>query len=132
MRYPESVIRYFTAVGTDGYEEINQVRMYPIADIRQENEDAIPGYVVCPLGYLNVASTVTGDCFCVDLNVRNSADEPRIVLVSHDEADENCPPDEIPTRMVKVADSFDEFIKRFRAGQLPSDYYDAKDAGYAP
>lgn len=128
--YPESVIRRYRSGELEKFAEINGVRMHPAGCLQEENEDATPGYVIAPLGYLNVASTVTGDAFCVDLNVRNESGEPRVVLASHDEIYEDSPPDEIPTKMVKVTDSFDEFIARFNAETLPSGYYDAKGAGY--
>lgn len=124
MGYPELVVQFFGKESPTETIDINGVRIYPVADIREENEMAIPGYVIVEHGYLNIASTEYGDTYCVDLNTKNAKGEPRIVLVGHDKIEEDMDPGEITDAIIPIADSFDEFLTRFKNGDLPSDYWD--------
>ena len=125
--YPGSVIQHFRSSEPRDWVEVNGVRMYPVSHIREENEQAIPGYVVRPMGYLNIGSTDVGDTYCVDLNTRNDKGEPAVVLVSHEEVRDDSSPDDVSAAMIKIADSFGEFLSRFKSGDLPSQYFEAKE-----
>jgi hypothetical protein len=126
MNYPSSVIDFFKIFNQQKEIEINEVRLFHALSIKEENEDAIPGYVISPLGYLNIGTTIYGDSYCLDTNTKNSKGDPIVVLASHDEIYEESTPEEIKKAVVKVADSFEEFIKRFYTSDLPSSYYDVK------
>lgn len=126
MSYPNSVIDFFKIFDQQKKIEVNEVRLSHSLSIKIENEDAIPGYVISPLGYLNIGTTIYGDSYCLDTNTKNPKGDPIVVLASHDEIYEESTPEEIKKAVVKVADSFEEFINLFYTSDLPSSYYDVK------
>lgn len=128
MGYPLSAISYFQRLEPSEPEDVNGVRMYPIKDIRVENEEANPGCIASPRGYLNIANTLLGDTYCLDINSKGHLGEPPVVLVSHDLVKEDVPHDEMPDSIIKVAESFDDFILLFKTGQLPADFWELKDS----
>ena len=124
---PESVINFFAwAEPVDGIE-IKGARLWPISELRVENEDAVPGYVIAPLHYPVIGSTLFGDVYCLDLPGVAADGEPAVMIASHDEIYEDSAPEEIPTKMSRIADSFSDFLRKFAAGELPSDYYDTRE-----
>ena len=126
MGYPESVIVFFRDFDQRKEIEINEIRLSHSDSIKEENQEAIPGYVISPLGYLNIGTTIYGDCYCLDTNTLNANGGPVVVLASHDEIEEESTPEEIKQRVIRVSDSFEEFIDKLHKSELPSDYYDIK------
>lgn len=126
--YPPSIIGHFQLSEPAELMDISGVRMYPIEVIRAENEDTTPGYIAMPLGYLNIASTMMGDAYCLDLNCKNDSGEHPVVLVSHDLVDEETTKKDMPDVTIQVAESFDEFLSLFNRGQLPADFWHLKDS----
>lgn len=126
MGYPESVVVFFTNFDQRDEIEINGIRLSHSDSIKEENEDATPGYVISPLGYLNIGTTIYGDSYCLDTNTLNANGSPVVVLASHDEIEEESTPEEIKKHIIKVTDSFEEFIDKLHKQELPSDYYDIK------
>lgn len=124
--YPAEVVAYFEEdVPGSGLDE-GDIRFGCVEDMRIENEDAVPGCAAAPAGYLNIASTVCGDCYCIDTNSTGQSGLHPVVLVSHDEVDEDMKPEEVREHTKRVCESFQEFLDRFYAHSLPTDYYDVE------
>ena len=119
MGYPNNIIKYFKNLKKHHINPkfVNEIN--PIEDVKVENEDAIPGLMVVPMGYLNLATTSDGDAFCVDINNNYS-----IVLVGHDLCEEGEKPEQMAKGIVKVAETFEEFIDKFHKGELPESFWD--------
>lgn len=119
---PSDILTFYKIAEPVECIEIENARLWPISELQIENEDAIPGYVIAPLGYIVIATTLTGDTFCLNLN--NTKDKPEIVIASHDEIYEGAKEEEIKAGIITISDSFLDFLNRFAEGNLPSDFYD--------
>jgi len=124
--YPADIIAFF--VKNEPLQQMDEagVRFGLISDMRIENEGAVPGIAAAPVGYLNIASTMYGDTYCVDINSTGTTGLHPIVMVSHDEVDEDTNPDDIHNGIKKICESFQEFLERFCAHSLPIDFYKAE------
>ncbi|MCP5006020.1 MAG: hypothetical protein GY941_19090 [Planctomycetes bacterium] len=121
---PESVLNFYAEAEPTDCIEINYARLWPISELRIENQDAVPGYIVSPLGFLVIGTTIEGDIYCIDTNSVDSDGQPPIVMVSHDEVYEGADEKEIKAGIVKVSKTFCDFLKDFSKGTLPTDFYE--------
>jgi hypothetical protein len=121
---PPSVIQFYEVAEPAEGIDIADARLWPIADLRAGNEDAIPGYVIAPMGYPVIGTTLYGDIYCLALSEASPDGEPPVLLASHDEIEEGAAPEEVRRHMVRVADSFPDFLRRFVKAALPISYYD--------
>jgi hypothetical protein len=122
--YPMAVCNFYRNAEPAMMLEINDVRLYPIADMKIENENAVPGCVIASLGYRVIGSTIIGDAYCIDLNSVDSDGQSNVVLASHDEIYEDASETEIRAGIAEVADTFREFLRRLAAADLPLSFYD--------
>src|SRR4051812_35828007 len=65
LNLPEEVLAFYTRYNPIGFIEVNAIRLLPILDIIEENTNRTPGYLLTPLGYCVVASTIEGDVYCI-------------------------------------------------------------------
>lgn len=124
---PASVREFYAMAEPSEEIEVAGARLWPISWLRVENEQAIPGYVIAPRGYPVIGSTEWGDVYCLGLAGTTTEREPAVLLASHDEIDETTAGADIAKGMVRVADSFSEFLRKFAAGELPTDFYAATE-----
>lgn len=111
---PESVLTFYRSFEPqECAENPNEVRLSSITHILKENSDFVPGCYTAPQGYIVFASTITGDTYCFDVNSLNPQGEPRIVLIPHDELEEDSPAEEIKKIAKPIANNLFEFLEQF-------------------
>ena len=121
-KYPDCIVQFYSHMEPRDCVEINGVRLEPINSLQTENEAGVPVYVIYDLGYRAVGSTEYGDVFCLNINDAQQF----IYIASHEEIEdgEDYTNDEVLSKIIKVADSFEEFLEKFVKGELPSIYGD--------
>ncbi len=120
LRLPDTVLDFFARHEPSDCAE-GQVRLWPIADILQENRDLVPGAYVAPLGYVVFSTTFCGDNYCFDVNVVNKDNEPRVVLISHEVVGEDITAEEVKRLAKPVAKNLYEFLEKFARQELEED-----------
>jgi hypothetical protein len=124
---PESVCHFYEQAEPSEGIESNDARLWPISELRVENEDAVPGYLIFPMGYRVIGTTIYGDIYCIDLNSVDSNGQPAVFLASHEEIYEGAKIEDMKSGIVKIAETFKEFLLKFAEGSLPTDFYDLKE-----
>ena len=127
MGYPESVCQFYEEAEPERWIEINEARLDPISEMRIENEQAVPGYIIVPLGYRVIGTTITGDAYCIDINAVGPDGQPAVFLATHDEIYEDSTEEEIRAGIIQISSSFREFLGAFAEGKLTVDFYDLKE-----
>lgn len=61
---------------------LGDFRILGVKELREENLELMPGYLVSPLGFICIASTAGGDAFAVD------CETGKVYLLSHDKYNE--------------------------------------------
>ena len=114
LSLPESVVDFYAAHEAAEVVE-GQVRLWPIAHILEENRGLIPGYYICPHGFVVFATT-----YCFDVSkVRSTG--PGIVLVSHDMISEATTPEEMSGLAKPVSGNLLQFLESFVRDELDGD-----------
>ena len=114
LSLPESVVDFYAAHEPAEVVE-GQVRLWPIAHILEENRGLIPGYYICPHGFVVFATT-----YCFDVSkVRSTG--PGIVLVSHDMISEATTPEEMSGLAKPVSGNLLQFLESFVRDELDGD-----------
>ena len=112
---PQSVIDFYGA-----FEPAEcageEIRLWPIEHILEENEALVPGCYVSKHGYIVFSTTLYGDTYCFDLT-RGGQIEPPIVLISHEVVSEDTPPAELARLAKPVAKNLYEFLHQFARGE---------------
>lgn len=121
---PDSVLEFYRYANPSTYVEIGGVRVLPVVDLREENENAVPGYIISPFGFIVFASTVYGDAYCLDIIKTNELGETPVVIASHDEIEEGMVETQIRIKVKRISNSFKEFLRKFLLEELPKNYYD--------
>ncbi len=111
---PPSVVSFYERFEPAACAEISDVRLWPIAEVVEENTDYVPGCDLHPRGFVVFATTVFGDAYCLDLNEPG----PPVTLMSHEVLFSELGPDELGAVRKVVASSFDDFIRHFASGGL--------------
>jgi hypothetical protein len=93
-------------------------RIWCIEEALVENQNAVPGCVLSPQGYVVFASNMFGDAYCVDTNTTTPNGHHPVVLFSHEVIGEDSTPAQIQELRLEVASSFDEFLEKFTEGTL--------------
>jgi hypothetical protein len=120
LRLPRPVIEFFARYEPSDCAE-GQVRLWPIANVLEENSDFVPGAYICALGYIVFATTFCGDVYCFDLNKVDKKGEPPIVLISHEAVDEDITTEEVGGLAKHVAKNLFEFLEKFARDDLDED-----------
>ena len=86
--------------------------------IVENNTKCSVGLYTSPHGYIEFASTFSGEAYCFDVNSLNAAGEPRIVILSHESVCEESTREEIAKLAKPVAQDLREFLYHFLSGSL--------------
>jgi|SRR5579862_1766048 len=118
--FPQDLIEFYAGHEPDPDKICVQLgqRIWCIASALVENKDAVPGLGVSPHGYIVFASTMCGDAYCIDTNVRAPDGRHPVVLFPHDSIDEYTDLPYIEASRIEVASSLDDFLFKFVAGTL--------------
>jgi hypothetical protein len=95
----------------------------PIAEIIEENTNYTPGYILTPLGFCVIASTIEGDVYCI----RNTINDYSIVIAGHDEIYEGQSLEETLNGTKHVAKTLADFLNAFVEKKLVVSFYDLKE-----
>ena len=123
LNLPGDVVNFYSQYSPVDTIEINKIRLLPIAEIINENTNYIPGYILSPLGFCVVASTIEGDVYCI----RNSTNDYDIVIASHDEIYEGQSMDETLNGTKPITKTFGDFINAFVQQELVASFYDLEE-----
>jgi hypothetical protein len=123
LNLPEDVLDFYSQYSPIGTIEINNIRFLPISEILAENTNYTPGYILKPLDFCVVATTIEGDVYCI----RKTTTSYFIVIASHDEIYENQSLEEILSGTKKVAETFADFLKAFVRQDLVISFYDLEE-----
>ena len=120
LNLPEEVLNFYAQYSPAEIIEMNGIRLLPISEIIEENTNFTPGYILTPLGFCVVASTVEGDIYCI----RKTTNDYSIVIASHDEIYEGLNESEILNGTKPVVKTFSDFFKAYVQRELAVSYYD--------
>lgn len=85
---------------------VGDVRLLPINEIIEENEDYVPGADIYPKGFTVFASTITGDAYCFDMTEKNKLGEYDIYYADHDNDYSKETVESVKDELEFVSDSF--------------------------
>jgi SMI1 / KNR4 family (SUKH-1) len=114
---PESILTFYRSYEPRECAE-DQIRLWPIAHIIEENSNFIPGCYTAPHGYIVFATTHTGDAYCFDLKSQTKSGTPSIVLIPHDVIDETTPVERMKHLAKLIAPDLHEFLELFASKQV--------------
>ncbi len=118
--YSINIVTFYKHYEPKTLIEYNDIRLWNINDLKQENLEYVPGCILFKFGYRVISTTIFGDIF-----VANSMDDEDIIYIaSHDEIDDGLNELEIKNKIKIVASSFDNFLTKFVNKELKSSYYD--------
>lgn len=120
LNLSQDILDFYRSFNPIDIIEINRIRLLPIKEIINENNDFTPGYLLTPLGCCVIASTDQGDVYCI----RKSLNNYNIILASHDEISEGMQETEIFDSTRLITHSFYDFLKLFIEKKLVASYYD--------
>jgi hypothetical protein len=117
---PSSVVAFYERFEPAACAEIDGVRLWPIADVLEENRDYVPGADISTHGFIVFATTTFGDAYCLDLG----DEPPRVVLMSHEVQYSGMERREIAKYAKPIADKFEDFITSFIDSDLDQEPID--------
>ena len=117
---PKEVIDFYSEFSPVDTIEINNIRLLPISEIVEENTNYTPGYLLKPLGFCVIASTIEGDVYCVSKKENNYV----MTIASHDEIYEGQNVEEIIVGTKQVFETFIDFLNAFVRQELVPSFYD--------
>ena len=126
LAVPDDIMNFYQHSEPQDCIEFGDARLWDIKSIIDENENYTPGYIISIIKFVVIASTLTGDSFCLDLNSKFINGDVPVIIASHDEIDESLSDSEIRSKMKLVSKSFKDFLSKFAKAELPKDYYDKK------
>lgn len=86
------------------------LRVKNVEDMLWENRNLLPGHEVCPLGFIVIASTCSGDVFALDYYSPPGADgSPSVLLISHGRHWKTAT--DVVANSTRVAESLVEFLE---------------------
>gem|GEM_PF-1873688 len=120
LNLPNEVLNFYCDYNPIDTIELNDIRLLPISEIIAENTNYTPGYLLTPLGFCVIASTIEGDVYCI----QNIVTDYKIVIASHDEIYEGQETEELLSATKEVSINFIDFLNSFIEGKLVVSYYD--------
>jgi len=112
---PDEVFEFYSKFEPAECAEIAHVRLWPIKQVLEENENYVPGCDLRPLGFIVLATNDCGDAYCIDMKELGLP----LAIMSHEVAFSDLPPTQVRAEFRKVvAANFQEFLERFAAGTL--------------
>jgi hypothetical protein len=122
---PEAVIDFYVLAEPARIFEYKGIWLLPISEILKSNANAVPGVASSRYGLVVVASTVSGDAYCIDINTTDEQGLPPVYIICHEKVHEDASEVEVWAGSSLFCKTFLEFLRRFVAGKLPYDYYQA-------
>ena len=107
INIPSNIITFHEHLGIVDSIDINRIELLSIEKLKIENEECIPGYLLFPLGYSIIASTIYGDVYCIERNCELY--DSKVFMASHEEIYEGLSDNQINESIVKVCNSFLSF-----------------------
>jgi hypothetical protein len=114
---PDSVIDFYRDFAPIETIELHELRLWDVAHLLEENHHYSPGAEVHELGYVVIAGNRAGDVYCLDLGEWGDVDPPSVVHLPHRVQVDSRDRAEVDKQTSPVADSFDEFLMVFAAGE---------------
>ncbi len=68
LELPNEVLDFYFNYNPIDTIELNDIRLLPISEIIEENTNYTPGFLLTPLGFCVIASTIEGDVYCIKKN----------------------------------------------------------------
>jgi hypothetical protein len=125
LRLPESVVAFYRHCEPASVVENGQtIRLWPIADLLEDNIRSSVGGYASPHGYIEFASTFSGDAYCFDTHSLDASGAPRIVLISHELVSDEITAEELGKIAKPVASNLREFLEKFADGDLDEETSD--------
>ena len=115
---PEDAIDFYREAEPASCAEIEDIRLWPISDVLEENTKFVPGCYVRPHGYIVFATTIFGDTYCFDLNSAPSTATAPIALLSHEIFDETTTKEQVSPVAKRIAPDLAAFLRAFVTGDL--------------
>ena len=103
------------------------IRLWPIAQIVEYNTGGSAGTYTSPHGYIEFASTFSGDAYCFDTHSLDPSGSPGIVLISHELVSDEITAEELRKLAKPVASNLREFLEKFVEGELDEETIDYAD-----
>lgn len=107
---PSMIVAFYRKLEPRDCVEVDDVRLWPIQDVVRENTDYVPGSDLVRHGFIVIASTTSGDAYCLDCSV--PGDIP-VVLMPHDISFGKLSLEGVKKYRKKAANSFEEFLVKF-------------------
>lgn len=123
LNLPEEVLDFYSQYSPIDTIEINNIRLLPIDEIIEENTNYTPSYILTPLGFCAIASTIEGDVYCIRRTINNYS----IVIASHDEIYEGQSVEETLNGTKQVAETLPDFLNAFVQQELVVSFYDLEE-----
>jgi hypothetical protein len=123
LNLPDDVLDFYSQYSPIYTIEINNIRLLPISEIVEENANYTPGYILRPLNFCVIATTIEGDVYCI----HNTTTTYSVIIASHDEISEEQSVDEIMNGIKQVSDTFINFLNAFVQQELVVSFYDIED-----
>jgi hypothetical protein len=118
---PEDALEFYRDSAPTKCSEIDDIRLWPIVDVLEENKDYVPGCFIQPHGYVVFATTIFGDVFCFDTNATPSRVTAPIVLIAHDLNWDEMKREDIAKLTKPISAGFGEFLQKFVSETLDID-----------
>jgi len=109
LKLPNEVLEFYCEYNPIDTIELNDIRLFPISEIIEENTNYTPGFLLIPLGFCVIASTIEGDIYCI----KKELNDYGVVTASHDEIYEGLETEEILSGTKRVSKTFIDFLKLF-------------------
>ncbi len=113
LGFPGAAISFVKNYEPESCAQIGAVRLWPIADVVEENQRYVPGAYVAPKGFLVFSSNDCGDAYCFDVRAEATREDPSIVLLPHDVVFEGQTASDIARYARPVATNFADFLQKF-------------------
>jgi len=116
----EKILAFYRQSEPSKCMEIGKVRLWPTANILEENKDYVPGHFAQPCGYVVFSTTICGDAYCFDTSNKSADSTTKIVLIAHDLEPENdeMKREDLAKLAKPIAASFEGFLKAFVSESL--------------
>jgi hypothetical protein len=115
---PEDALAFYRDSEPTKCAEIDDIRLWPVADVLGENKDFVPGCFTQPHGYVVFATTIFGDAFCFDRNALASSETAPVVLIAHDWDWDAIKYADIVKLAKPTAPSFKDFLEAYASETL--------------
>jgi len=115
---PESVLEFYREFSPIETLEVEDIRLWSVPQIFEENRDFPPGADIHELGFVVVAGHKDGTVYCVDLGADGTNDPPPIVSFNGVVRTGGKDRDVVDSQAQAAADTFDEFLLMVARGEL--------------